>query len=290
MDTMVIEPLPSRGQPRTAADAAALERYDRFAKLPIILAAVLPLILTSNPGTWVGLVVDVGSWVVFLVDFVVHERRLTHYLGTRLGKFDLLVVILTAPWFLLPGAHAGGFVVVLRLARLVRLLIASRGAKRLFERLGGVVAVALAVVLVGASVAYYAEHPTNPEFKTYGDSLWWAIVTLTTVGYGDIVPETSGGRWAGVFIMVTGVAVLGLLAGTLASFFRVGSDADAVADAALTPRAAGESAAPAADVAAADGGDEARVLRELAALRTQVTMLDERISTLLGTRPGGTGT
>src|SRR3954451_865429 len=289
MDTMVIQPLTPRGQPKTAADAAALERYDGVARLPIILAAVLPLILTSDPGTWVGLVVDLASWVVFLIDFIVHQRRLTNYLGTRLGKFDLLVVILTAPWFLLPGAHAGGFVVVLRLARLVRLLIASRGAKRLFERLGGVVAVALAVVLVGASVAYYAEHPTNPEFKTYGDSLWWAIVTLTTVGYGDIVPETSGGRWAGVFIMVTGVAVLGLLAGTLASFFRVGSDADAVADAALTPRAAGASAPPTADVAAADVGDEAQVLRELAALRTQVTLLDERIATLLATQPGGTG-
>ena len=269
----MIEPLALRGQPKTAADAAALARYDRFAKLPIILAAVLPLILTSDPGTWVGLVVDIGSWVVFLVDFVVHERRLTHYLGTRLGKFDLLVVILTAPWFLLPGAHAGGFVVVLRLARLVRLLIASRGAERLFERLGGVVVVALAVVFVGASVAYYAEHPTNPEFKTYGDSLWWAIVTLTTVGYGDIVPETAGGRWAGVFIMVTGVAVLGLLAGTLASFFRIGSDADARADAAPPPPAAEASVPPVVDVAAADGGDEAHVLRELAAVRTQAHLV-----------------
>src|SRR5207344_3241323 len=105
---------------------------------------------------WVGLVVDIGSWLVFLVDFIVHERRLSGYLGTKLGKFDLVVVVLTAPWFLLPGAQAGGFVVVLRLARLVRLLIASRGAKRLFERLGRVVVVALGVVFVGASVAYYA--------------------------------------------------------------------------------------------------------------------------------------
>jgi voltage-gated potassium channel len=75
--------------------------------------------------------------------------------------------------------------------------------------------------LVGSLVAYYAEHPTNPEFATVGDSLWWGIVTLTTVGYGDIVPKTPTGRWAGVTIMVTGIAVLGLLSGSLASFFRL---------------------------------------------------------------------
>jgi voltage-gated potassium channel len=286
MVTMVIQPLAPRGQPKTAADAAALERYDRFARVPIILAAILPLILAPESGHWVGLVVDIGSWLVFLADFVVHERRLSNYLGTRLGKFDLVVVVATAPWFLLPGAQAGGFVVVLRLARLVRLLIASRGAKRLFERLGRVVLVALSVVFVGAAVAYYAEHPTNPEYKTFGDSLWWAIVTLTTVGYGDIVPETSGGRWAGVFIMVTGVAVLGLLAGTLASFFRVGSDADALADASPEPA---EAAAPDTAAAPTDSGDHAQVLRELAALRTQVTQLDERIATLLAIRPGDSG-
>ena len=211
MVTMVIEPLAPRGQPKTAADAAALERYDRVARVPIILAAILPLILAPESGHWVGLVVDIGSWLVFLVDFVIHERRLSNYLGTRLGKFDLLVVILDGS--VVPAARCA--------ARRVRRraaagppgpsAIASRGAKRLFERLGRVVLVALAVVFVGAAVAYYAEHPTNPEFKTFGDSLWWAIVTLTTVGYGDIVPETTAGRWAAVFIMVTGVAVLGLL-------------------------------------------------------------------------------
>ena len=70
-------------------------------------------------------------------------------------------------------------------------------------------------------VAYYAEHPANPGFATVGDALWWGIVTLTTVGYGDIVPETPAGRFAAVTIMITGVAVLGLLAGSLASFFRL---------------------------------------------------------------------
>jgi voltage-gated potassium channel len=99
--------------------------------------------------------------------------------------------------------------------------MATRGARRLFERLGRVVAAAAAIVLLGSLVAYHAEHHTNPQFATVGDSLWWGIVTLTTVGYGDIVPQTTTGRWVAVTIMVTGIAVLGLLAGSLASLFRL---------------------------------------------------------------------
>ena len=215
-------PLVKVGIPRDAKAAAALARYDRRAPLPLILSAVLPLVVAPQPGNPVSVIIGVASWAVFVVDFVVHERLLRRYLGTRLGKFDLLIVILTAPWFLLPGTWpGGGLVVLLRLARLARLVVASKRARQLFDRIGRVAVVAVSVMSAGAVVAYYAEHPVNPEFATFGDSLWWSIVTLTTVGYGDIVPETTTGRIAAVMIMLTGVAVLGLLAGTLASFFRL---------------------------------------------------------------------
>src|SRR5215469_5434407 len=200
-------------------------------EVPIFVSAVLPLVIIPSANGWVGVVVGVVTWLVFLVDYVVHARHLEHYGRTRLGRFDLFVVVATAPWFLFPGARGGQFVVLLRLARLARLVMATRGARRLFERLGRVAAVAGGVVVIGSLVAYHAEHPTNPGFATIGDALWWGIVTLTTVGYGDIVPETSTGRWASVVIMFTGIAVLGLLAGSLASFFRLdeggnGSPAD----------------------------------------------------------------
>jgi voltage-gated potassium channel len=76
-------------------------------------------------------------------------------------------------------------------------------------------------------VAYRAEHATNAGFKTFGDALWCAIVTLTTVGYGDIVPETTAGRVDGVMIMIAGISVLSLLAGSMASFFGLGAHTSA---------------------------------------------------------------
>jgi voltage-gated potassium channel len=257
------------GHPRSERDAAFLERFDARMRLPIIVSAILPLIVTPGPDDWLDVVIGVASWLVFLVDYVVHARRLERYGRTGLGRFDLFVVVATAPWFLLPGGQAGGFVVLLRLARLARLAMASRGAHRLFQRLGRVAAVAIGIVVVASLVAYYAEHPVNPEFATVGDALWWGIVTLTTVGYGDIVPQTLTGRWAAVAIMITGIAVLGLLAGALASFFRLDNgETDA-----------GPSAGEPANTAAASGDAALQALTaEVAALRHQVEALTRRLT------------
>ena len=262
------------GQPRSERDAAFLKRYDTWMQVPIIIAAILPLVIVPTSNSWVGVVVGVVTWLVFLVDYVVHIRHLVRYRRTRLGRFDLFVVVATAPWFLFPSARAGQLVVLLRLARLARLVMATRGARRLFERLGRVVAVAGGVVVVGSLVAYHAEHPTNPGFKTVGDALWWGIVTLTTVGYGDIVPKTATGRWAAVMIMLTGVAVLGVLAGSLASFFRL--------DNGKSPTKSPTDGDPASSPAggpAASGEDALRALTaEVAALRRQVEALTAQVT------------
>lgn len=253
---------------KSPADADALRRFDDRMALPLVLAALLPIVLMpgEESHTWIVAVVVIVSWVVFVVDFAVHYRRLNHYLGTWWGRFDLSVVVVTAPWFLLLPYNSAKFVMLVRVARLARVLLASGGLRRLFERLGRVALVAGLVLVLGSAIAYHAEHPTNPGFATFGDAMWWGIVTLTTVGYGDIVPKTTAGRAAGVMIMLTGIAVLGLLAGSLASFFRLEPKRNEAGDV----------------VESGDEGIDA-ITAELALVRAQLAHLTRQIAQLVPT-------
>lgn len=213
---------PAPGTPRSPAVGERLERYDRAMQLPIFLAAVLPILLgLLEARDGVAASVYVATWLVFLGDFVVHERLTRRYAHSWRGRFDLAVVILTAPWFFVPGLAHSRLLVIMRLARLARIIVATRAARVLLERLSGAVAAAASLIFLCSYITYRAERDTNPEFGDYGDALWWGIVTITTVGYGDIVPRTTEGRWAAVVLMVAGVGLIGALAGSIATFFRL---------------------------------------------------------------------
>ena len=182
----------------------------------------MPLFVTSPKSGGVEVALGFGSWLVFVIDLVVQRRIVPDYLHRRNGKIDLGIILLTFPYYLIPGISGASAILLLaRLARVVRLLLATAGLRRFAARLGKVALVAGLVLVLASLAAYHAEHPTNPEFATVGDSLWWGVVTLTTVGYGDIVPHTSAGRFAGIVIMFTGIAVLGVLSGSLASLFNL---------------------------------------------------------------------
>jgi voltage-gated potassium channel len=73
------------------------------------------------------------------------------------------------------------------------------------------------VLLTAASLAYLLERGSDPAFASIPAALWWAIVTLTTTGYGDVIPQTIGGRMLAGLVMVCGIMVFALLAGILAT-------------------------------------------------------------------------
>jgi voltage-gated potassium channel len=223
---------PTQLRTRNAADEARLEAWQRKAQLPILASALLPIVfsLAGSDSYFVDTVM-ILAWIVFIADLIVHIRLIPGYLRTKWGIFDLVVVIMTAPWFLIPGMGDARFVILARLARLVR--IVKAGGKELTQlakqlgRLGILVAI---VILTCAYVAYSVERATNPLFNSFGTSVWWAIVTITTVGYGDVYPITTAGRITGVVLMFCGLALFGVLAGTLASFFGFGASESETTD------------------------------------------------------------
>ena len=126
--------------------------------------------------------------------------------GARLGAESASVFVLL--WVLKLATHAPG------VGLIARVLHNERSA------LGAALALFVIVLFASATVAHWLEGAAQPEhFGSIPAALWWATVTLTTTGYGDVVPHTALGRMLGGVVMLCGISVLALLAGILATGF-----------------------------------------------------------------------
>jgi voltage-gated potassium channel len=220
--------------PTTDDEPLTLRRWDRVAMPFIVIAAILPIVgvAAGKNDTTAAFIIGILCWLVFLVDFVVRSRLSPGYVRTRAGKVDLAIVIVTCPWYLFVPSSFGAIITVARFARLVRVAwvaLRSKKARQLMERLGTAGLYAGGLLITCSLVVKWVEPPSS-GYATYGDAFWWGFVTITTVGYGDLTPVTTVGRIAAICLMFGGVALLGVLAGTLASFFGLGANASAEAD------------------------------------------------------------
>jgi voltage-gated potassium channel len=104
----------------------------------------------------------------------------------------------------------------IRLAVLIRTSPIIRGLLRstVLLRISGFT---LVVIMWSSFSIYIMEKGVNPHIQSFGDAIWWSIVTTTTVGYGDISPESLGGRIIAVFLMITGIGMIGTFTANLAS-------------------------------------------------------------------------
>jgi voltage-gated potassium channel len=160
--------------------------------------------------------INLVVWVLFVVDYLVRLAMATDRLSfVRRSWLDLVIIA----------------VPIVRPLRAVRGLQALRaisyGGASLTRR-NVVAAVAITVAAGGAvaSLSMLDAERSNPDanIKTYGDALWWALSTMTTVGYGDRYPTTAEGRLIAAALMLAGVALLGVITASLASWFveRIG--------------------------------------------------------------------
>jgi voltage-gated potassium channel len=219
---------------------------------------------------------------VFLFDFALNisgTRPRREYFIYRRGWLDLLGSIPTFGLF--------RYAALLRLARLSRLARISRllrGQKRkelvtdILQNRGSyatfITILAAMIVLVTSSTLVLQFEAAAPDanITTGGDALWWSVVTITTVGYGDKYPVTLLGRLSGVFVMFAGVGIIGSLASILASL--------------LVPPAPSAEGAPSGEGTPVPAGGESApaIAAELASIREELASLRRSLAPQAGAR------
>lgn len=212
---------------RQPGNLEAFERRTAWPMMAVVVASLIALLIPVfadlPPRLDVMFVVfDWLLWLIFTAEFwtrwyIAMERRTF----VKHNLIDLTVVAL--PMF--PAVRA------LRLARLVR--IGAVGA-RVIDQSESIVkrsntkyaiGVALIIVLLAAVMVWSVENPQS-SIHTINDALWWAVATVTTVGYGDKFPSSPEGKGVAIALMVLGIAVFGLVSATLASLFVEGETQD----------------------------------------------------------------
>ena len=159
----------------------------------------------------------------YIVRLVVADNK-TQFATSFFGVIDLLAIL---PFFLSFGVDLRS-IRAFRLLRLFRMfkLIRYSNAIQLFHRafliareeLVLFLFVTIILLYLAAVGIYHFEHDAQPEiFKSVFHSLWWAVATLTTVGYGDVYPITTGGRIFTFFILLIGLGVVSVPAGLVSS-------------------------------------------------------------------------
>jgi voltage-gated potassium channel len=209
------------------------QRYRDLADWPLTMTALIFLAayawqvigrIEGSGALWLEAVMW-ATWGIFAVDYVINLWLAEDQSGWFVRNLhELLIVAL--PFFR-----------PLRLLRLVTLLSVLH--RTLGDTLRGRVVTYVAgsatmLVFVGA-IAVLDVEQSAPDAKivTFGDALWWAMTTITTVGYGDMYPVTPIGRMVAAALMMSGIAVLGVVTASIASWLvqRVEDTAEAVSDA-----------------------------------------------------------
>jgi voltage-gated potassium channel len=198
------------------------ERIQQRFEWPMLIAAllVIPVIVVEEssygePWDTIAAVLNWGIWLAFLSEVVVMLTVVPRK-RTWLARhpLDVLIVVFTPPF--LPAAIQS--LRVLRLLRVLRIVRALPAARRLFapEGLRWVALVAAFIVVGGGAIFAAAE--SDQDLTTW-DGIWWSITTVTTVGYGDISPETDVGRGIGIVVMLTGIGFVAFVTAAIAERF-----------------------------------------------------------------------
>ena len=211
-----------------------LTKLERWTEAPLLILAlalipllVLPFIVSlPREIEQAFLALDWLIWAVFAIDLGVKTYLASLRLRyLRQHWFDVVIVVLPMlrPLRALRVVRALRGARVLRLISLLRAVAAAARSHMSLRNLLGmrpVFGVAIALVLTCAIAMTLVERQADGStIHSFGDALWWAVSTVSTVGYGDAVPTTMAGRGIAYVLILLGVAIFSLVTANLAAFF-----------------------------------------------------------------------
>ena len=212
-------------------DTTAGRVFDTFVLL-LIVYSITTLSIETIPnlsGSTIEFlrVSEIVVTIVFTLEYVLRvvcSKKKLDYVFSFDGLIDLIAIV---PFYLAIGLNLQG-IRAFRLFRVIRILKLTRYSKAM-NRFGKALVLAreeailfmlVTVILLYLSAVgiYYFEHQAQPEvFSSIPHSLWWAVATLTTVGYGDVFPITAGGKIFTFVILMLGLGIVAVPSGLVAS-------------------------------------------------------------------------
>ncbi|HEX2589442.1 MAG TPA: ion channel [Gaiellales bacterium] len=198
------------------------QRWERRLQVPMLIAslAVIPLVIIaaddfSPEVERIGRFLNWGTWLMFVGEIVLmlaitdNRRR-----WLRTHPAELIATILSPP--ILPGPLQT--VRFLRVLRLARLAVTVKHLRRFITPAGLRDSALLTAFIVLAGGVAFSQVERSQHLSAW-DGVWWAMSTITTVGYGDVTPHTVAGRLIAIVMMVSGVAFVALLTAAVAERF-----------------------------------------------------------------------
>ncbi|MEK6236806.1 MAG: ion transporter [Planctomycetales bacterium] len=219
--------------PNSQEEEGELPRSIRLVVLSLIVYSIVTSALETMPElsaySEFFLWSELACVLIFTIEYLARWRLSPNprsYPFSFMAMVDLLAIL---PFYLRLGVDFRSLR-SLRLLRVFRIFKLGRHSRALqslgdaFRRTRSELAVtafiAVIVILISATALYYAEHETQPEvYRSIPDTIWWAVVTLTTVGYGDVYPVTFLGRIVAGFVMLAGIGFIAIPCGLLSGAF-----------------------------------------------------------------------
>ncbi|WP_018162356.1 potassium channel family protein [Smaragdicoccus niigatensis] len=198
--------------------AAATERWHQRMDWPLTVSSTMFLIayawsVLARPGPFWQLAADLvmwTTWAYFAIDYLMRlatAKNRVHWFFVHIIDFLIVALPLLRPLKLL---RIAAIVVAVQ-----RTLGSAMRGRVVWYAAGGT---AFLVFVSAVAVLDAERHSADAHITTFADALWWATATVTTVGYGDFSPVTAQGRLVAVGLMVAGIALLGVVTATVASW------------------------------------------------------------------------